>query len=351
MADVEAGSDVAIAGPRRIDGEWRRWIAENLMLEVSPETIIKALVAQGFSAAETNHEIGLALQSPYFRAADRLRNRLRKRNWLLATYRKLGRLHPASGEIRRRHKLSRSEFFEDYYCLNRPVIITGMMDEWPALRKWSLDYFDEHFGDREVEVQCDRDARVDHAELERTRYALGPADAVLRLHRARSRLGDPNDSYMTANNSTSNKSALPELWDDIIQIPEYLAADSPLDGFFWLGPAGTITPFHHDLTNNLMAQVFGRKRVKVVPSWDLPLMRNSYHVYCQVDGRSMPPAPHADLREPQVLECVLSPGEILFLPVGSLHFVEALDISATVSFTNLVVNNDFVSFYTTFQTV
>ena len=68
------------------------------------------------------------------------------------------------------------------------------------------------------------------------------------------------------------------------------------NGFFWFGPAGTITPFHHDLTNNLMAQVIGRKRILLAPSWDMPLMRNLFHVYCEIDGRATPPDPRAELR-------------------------------------------------------
>ena len=73
--------------------------------------------------------------------------------------------------------------------------------------------------------------------------------------------GVTNDFYITASNNSANKDALPELWDDIVQIPEYLNGKSLQNGFFWFGPAGTITPFHHDLTNNFMAQVIGRKRI------------------------------------------------------------------------------------------
>ena len=139
---------------------------------------------------------------------------------------------------------------------------------------------------------------------------------------------------------------MPELWDDIVQIPGFLDENSAHNGFFWFGPAGTITPFHHDLTNNLMAQVIGRKRILLAPSWDMPLMRNLRDVYCEVDGRATPPAPRASSGEPQILECYLDPGEILFLPIGCLHFVEALEISATVSFTNFAFDdNDFTSFY------
>jgi hypothetical protein len=41
----------------------------------------------------------------------------------------------------------------------------------------------------------------------------------------------------------------------------------------------------------------------------------------------------------------LNPGEVLFLPVGCWHFVEGLDISVTVSFTNFLWDNDFTAEY------
>jgi hypothetical protein len=274
---------------------------------------------------------------------ERVCNRLKKREWLLGAYRKLSRLDPNSGAIPRRHKLARDEFLERYYCVNRPVIITGMMDDWPALRKWSLDYFVEKFGDREVDVQFGRDASGKYEEdREKFRRKMIFSHFIEMVRTS----GVTNDFYITANNNSANKAALPELWDDIVQIPEYLNGRMAHDGFFWFGPAGTITPFHHDLTNNFMAQVMGCKRILLAPSWDMPLMRNLRDVYCEVDGRNTPPAPGASFGEPQVLECTLNPGEILFLPIGCLHFVEALEISATVSFTNFAFDdNDYTSFY------
>jgi len=257
-------------------------------------------------------------------------------------------MHPLSGEIDRRHKLRREDFLCNYYCTNRPVIITGMMDDWPAMKKWDLDYFNDRFGDREIEVQMGRNAGANY-EIEREKFHSRIKFSAF-VDMVRNATGT-NDFYLTANNNSSNKTALAELWDDVVQIPEYLEGSDPFGGFFWFGPPGTITPFHHDLTNNFMAQVIGRKRVKIAPSWDMPLLQNQYHVFSQVDGRVAAPAPHPGPEDPQIIECILNPGEILFLPIGCLHYVEGVDISVTVSFTNFVFDNDFSSFYSTYHGV
>jgi hypothetical protein len=340
------------ASPRpQITDEWRRWIAENLLLGAFRESIVTRMTAEGLPGDESASAVDLALQSPFLKAAERIQNRLKKRDWLLACYRKLNRLRNRSGEIERRHKLPRGVFIDDYYSTGRPVIITGMMDDWPALRLWSLEYFAEKFGAREVDVQTGRNAAgATNYEANREKYRRKMIFSEY-IDKVRS-AGVTNDFYITANNNSSNRDALAELWDDIVQIPEYLDGDARSNGFFWFGPAGTITPFHHDLTNNLMAQVVGRKRVKIAPSWDMPLMRNFLHVFCEVDGRAMPPVPAPDAGQPQILECILSPGEILFLPIGCLHFVEGLDTSVTMSFTNFAIDdNDYASFYQTYGNV
>jgi hypothetical protein len=347
---THAGPSSASAGAGarpRVDDEWRRWLAENLMVGHSPEGLLDAMLSSGFSREESAREIDAAIASPYLKGSALLLDRLKKRDWLLAVYRKSNRLHPQSAVVERRHRLSRDEFLREHYSINRPVIITGMMDDWPAKAKWNLDYFAQRFGDRLVEVQMGRTAGANY-EIEREKYIhkIRFGEFVEKVRTA----GETNDFYLTANNNSLNRKVLPELWDDIVQIPEYLAADQP-GGFFWMGPAGTITPFHHDLTNNFMAQVMGRKRIKIAPSWDLPVMQNALHCFSQVDGRVVPPAPLPGLGEPQVLEIMLHPGEILFLPIGCWHYVEGVDISVTVSFTNFVFDNDFSSFYSTFGPV
>src|SRR5690625_3034446 len=113
-----------------IDAEWRRWIAENLLLGADAGDLRATLMAAGFAEDEAGRELQRAAESPYVAGAQRLRNRLAKHDWVLDNQRRLNRLLPP--EIPRRWRLSRSDFLHRHYTTGRPVLITGMLDDWRA---------------------------------------------------------------------------------------------------------------------------------------------------------------------------------------------------------------------------
>ena len=152
---------VKMQATAQVGDEWRRWIAENLMLGVAPPSIAAVLVQAGIAARIADAEIETALRSPYLHGARRLVNRLRKRDWVLSIQSKLNRI--GANEIERRERLSGPEFLEQYYRTNRPVIITGMLEHYPARTKWNLDYFaQERLKDRMVEVQFGRNSDTNY---------------------------------------------------------------------------------------------------------------------------------------------------------------------------------------------
>lgn len=324
-----------------VPGEWRSWIAENLMLGAAVEDIVAQLERElKLPRALCLREIDLALNSPYLKGAQRLRNRLGKRDWLLNIPAQLSRLAPP--ELPRRARLGTEEFLREHYAVNRPVIITGMLDDCPAREKWTLDWLAAQFGERQVEVQFGRDADADYEMNSLAHKREMRFGEYVQLVRSQ---GKTNDFYMTANNSSRNRGALRELWADVPGLPEYLAPAPSGDGFFWFGPAGTVTPFHHDLTNNFMMQMMGRKRVRLIAPWETAKLQNHRHCFTPVDGRAIDLARFPALQDVAILECILEPGEILFLPVGWWHFVEALDVTITVAATHFRWDNDFVRSY------
>ncbi len=323
-----------------IDNEWRRWIAENLTLGNPPQGVLQAMVEAGFEPQQAGQEVQTALNSPYFAGTQRMRNRLAKRDWVLDNMRRLNQMR--SPEVPRLLRPSAEQFLDQFYSAGRPLIITGALDHWPAMKKWNFDYFINGWGEREVEVQFGRNGNARY-EVDKSRHQrMMPFGEYTQMVRDG---GRTNDYYMTAANNSHNDKALQEMWADIGPIPEYLDGQRAERGFLWFGPAGTITPFHHDLTNNFMAQIIGRKRVLIVPPWEIAGMYNDEHCFSQVDGRNIDYERFPAMRNVRVLECELRPGELLFLPAGCWHFVEGLDVSATITFINFHWDNSFYTSY------
>ena len=326
----------------KIGDDWRRWIAENLMLGSPPEALAAILTQNGIGQAEARKEIDLAIHSPYLHGAKRLANRLAKRNWVLAIGQQLNKL--GDNAVQRRERLSGDEFLQQYYRMNRPVIITGMLEHFAARTKWTLDYFAERFADRVVEVQFGRNADQQYemnSIAHKRQMKFGEYVELVR------NAGASNDFYMTANNDSRNREALKELWDDIGALPDYLNEDNARQGFFWFGPQGTITPFHHDLTNNFMMQIVGRKQVRLMAPCESSRVYNHRHCFTDVDARNVDLKRFPAMADVPVIDCVLEPGEILFLPVGWWHHVEGLDMSVTIAVTNFRWHNDFHTNYPT----
>lgn len=347
----EPGPFVAPAGSRigqpialDLDDEWRRWIAENLLLGATPAFIIRHLVEKGCPFALAQQEIARAAASPYLRGAAVLQQRLAKREWLLACRSRLEALDGDGAEPPRHHCLPAERFFREHYVAHRPALISGLIDRWPARRSWSLDHLEALLGNPLIEVQSGREADPAYEQRSpdhKTLLLLADVLSLLRSDRP------TNDLYVTANNGAHNRAALAPLWAEIGPIPGYLDGESDRDGFFWMGPRGTITPWHHDLTNNLLVQICGRKRISLVSSSQTALMRNHLHCYSTLpDPASLQSLPEAE--RPKVLSCILEPGDAIFIPVGWWHHVEGLDATIGMSFTNFAWDNDFSSFYTTY---
>jgi hypothetical protein len=317
----------------------RALVAEALLAGEILEQIRERLIASGVSAAAVDYELRRAEKDPLFQAAATLQRRLAKRDWALRIFGRLSTVRADGLAIPTVDKIDPARFFEDFYAANRPVVLTGLVDDWPALTKWSLDYLADKVGDAVVELQGQRTEAEDYEIAKDRHKRMLPMRAVIDAIRE---VGASNDFYITAYNDTTNKQTLAPLWEDLGDLP-FLRSTGGRDGFFWFGPKGTLTPFHHDLTNNLLVQVMGRKRVHMVPSWEVGRMRNSIHCF---SNRSPAEWPDGD-DLPPLLECVIGPGEALFIPIGWWHHVEALDASITMSFTNFAADNDFYSDYPT----
>ena len=318
----------------------RMLLAEGLAAGDDDALLHARLVEAGVSAAAAKYEVDRLAKDPMAAMLRQQAARMAKQDWLFANQQRLAFEAEGGFTLDTLDKPDTELFYRHYYEANRPAKLTGIIDHWPALTRWSLDHFDAVAGNNVVEAQVERERDPDY-ELDKDGHRrlvrFGELIDWLRKDEA------SNDIYLTAYNSGNNAAALAPLWDDMAPIA-LLDDRRERDGFFWLGPRGTLTPWHHDLTNNLLVQVIGRKHVRMAPPWAFARMRNSRHCFSDW-GNDPLPAGEGDGATPPVLETIIGPGEGIFLPVGWWHQVEALDLSASMSFTSFRRPNAHVEDY------
>jgi hypothetical protein len=267
---------------------------------------------------------------------------LAKREWLLEATERQRALAPRAAALERRTGVTQKDFLENYYAPSRPVILAGDMTHWPALKRWTPTYLKSMVGDALVEFQAGRDSAGDFERAKDAHRTRAPFSAFI------DRIAQPgagNDNYLTAYNSAANAEALAPLRADIGSLDKYLTR---APGMMWIGPAGTVTPLHHDLTNNLIAQVVGRKRFKLAPSSEVGRFYNDAHVFSEIsdlDDPNLNRERFSKLEGARVYDLVLEPGEMLFVPFAWWHQVKALDFSVTITYTNFHWPNEAFATY------
>lgn len=328
---------------RRLPNNWKEWVATNLLEGTSKSSIANVLVQQGFSEAEIALEVQTALKSPYLRAGIKAAKTLKKREWLLETCDHLARLDAGyNQQLDVIDTPAFETFIRDYYSKHKPVVLKKGIDHWPALKKWSPQYFAEVLGDAEIEVQFDRenDALFER-HSDKYRKSMLMSEFVNMIEND----GESNNYYMTANNTQQNVEAIRPALDDIGDFGEgyrqLLDSDAAFSTYFWMGPKGTFTPLHHDLTNNMLVQVYGSKKVTLIPAWQVPWLYNDLHVYSEVDFPNFDLKEHPLMQHVTPVEVTIDAGDALFIPIGWWHCVEGLDKSISISFTNFNAPNNY----------
>ncbi|MGL5082972.1 MAG: cupin-like domain-containing protein [Microcoleaceae cyanobacterium] len=320
-----------------LQDDWRQWVAVNKLLEQPDSGLLQRMVDHGIDLHLAEQEISGVKTHPYFKAAEQFVQQLQKLETLLKIQSQLHSLSTQSTTVDRKIGLSRADFLDHYYAKNTPVIFTGIMHNWNALQLWNPDYFKQNYGEVVVEVQADRNSDPEYElNVDNHRKKVKFRDYIDWITQA----GENNNYYIVANNGNFDRDEMKGLLQDIEIFPEYLDPQETKGRiFFWFGPAGTITPLHHDPVNLVLAQVLGRKRIQLIPPQQTPYLYNHLGVFSKVDLDNPDYQKYPLFRHIKPIEVILEPGEVIFIPVGWWHHVKSLDISISVSFINFVFPN------------
>ncbi|KAM6054838.1 bifunctional peptidase and arginyl-hydroxylase JMJD5 [Chlamydotis macqueenii] len=230
-------------------------------------------------------------------------------------------------ELPRLHRPSLEHFRDNYLIPQKPVVLEGIVDHWPCMKKWSVDYFCQVAGCRTVPVELG--AR--YTDEEWSQELMTVSDFI--------------NQYIVNENSVGYLAQhqlfdqIPELKEDI-GIPDYCCLgegeEDDITINAWFGPEGTVSPLHQDPQQNFLAQVFGRKYIRLYSPQDsenlYPHESQILHNTSQVDVEDPDLVKFPSFGKAAFQSCILMPGEVLFIPVKYWHYVRSLDISFSVSF-------------------
>lgn len=324
---------------RALDAGWRQWVAENRLRQCTPESMLATMVRAGLDPADSEAAIRAMESDPAFLAARKFQQLQDKLASVMANQQRLLELDPLYGHVEKRSRVPDAEFLEKYIIGSRPVVLTDAARDWPALGRWSPQDLRDRFGHLEVEVQAERSADPN--------YELNKLD-----HQRKTRLADfvdrvlaggvTNDYYLTANNELLSQPGFAPLLDDIGTLPGCCdRAQLARRASFWFGPAGTVTPLHHDTLMLCHTQIVGRKRWRFISPLQTPLLYNHFEVYSPIDLDRPDLERYPLFAQARVLEVVVEPGETVFLPLGWWHQVTSLDVSLSFSYSNIAVPNEY----------
>lgn len=309
-----------------LSDEWRSWIVENAVRGASREELVEALVAAEIAPNLATKEVDAILTSPALPGCKTLQSKVERSEMALELLRRLVKSAANPGIIERRDNIEAVEFFDAYHSAMRPVVFTGMLRTWPAMGTWSPEYFATRFGHVNIEIVAGRNADP-HCDRNLDRFRQTTTmDEYCRLVASQ---GVTNDIYLVSNNCAFEKPELAELLADLTPPAEIFDVPvRPGMASLWFGPAGTLTPLHHDISNILICQFYGSKRFTLIPPFSSALLHHAEGFYAPADWKEIL------AREEHPLSPItvdLAAGEALFLPAGYWHEVEALETSIHVS--------------------
>lgn len=238
-----------------------------------------------------------------------------------------------------------------YFEQKQPVVLRSAVAAAPAIKLWgSIEYWMKTVGPNEMahaeiggaysSFSTDRAEIPIHDYLQYLEMfaehhgTTGPADP----HERPTQIPVEELVYMAQNDlphELHKDVSIPKLCDD----ESYNVGDGRLySTMLWLGPRGCFSPLHQDPLDNLLMQFVGRKFI-----WMFEPQPGGWH-YAGHDGQqpnTSPVNPEDDESlakynlfvdaGPPATQCILKPGDVLFIPKKWWHYVRSLDASASVN--------------------
>lgn len=240
-------------------------------------------------------------------------------------------------------------FYREYVSPNKPVVIKGAIDHWPALTKWTHKYFRQVIGNLDVTVAITPNGYAD--AVTDGKFVM-PCEKTMKMNDFLNIIENPTaykDIYYIQkqnSNLTDEFSTLLQDVDQGISWGTTAFGKDPDAVNFWMGDGRAITSMHRDHYENLYCVVKGWKKFILIPPTDLPFVpyesydsavyvqneEGLFDIKCTESNQQVPWVAidplNPDLRQypsyekARPIEVIIHEGETLYLPSLWFHHVQ-----------------------------
>ncbi|MBK7938233.1 MAG: cupin-like domain-containing protein [Lewinellaceae bacterium] len=225
--------------------------------------------------------------------------------------------------IERRSGLSREDFIQYYLRPKRPVVFTDLAQNWPAITKWTFDYFRKEYGSLEVPI-------------------VGPDFHKPGPHYMKSYLTMKFGEYLDLiqNGPTEYRIFLWNIFDHARNLIYDVSNPDICDGwidkypFMFFGGAGAVTNLHYDIdcSNVFHTHFWTRKHIILFDqAQNNFLYQHPYTVQSHINPRQPDYEKYPALRLATGHETVLQHGETLFIPALWWHYIVYVEGGYSIS--------------------
>jgi hypothetical protein len=315
---------------------WRRRLAEKLFQGARDQAIIQELARENIPVPVIEAELRRARANPYVQVAQGIARQSRKWESVAAVTRSFAQLDPQHREVDRRPFVPVGEFLRTFYACSRPVILTGLVNSWCALRDWTPQRLQEAFGKQLVDGPPLRQGNPDEPAT--------PGASRITFHQLVDHLcaAEGKAAFGFVAQYAFLQHAQPESWAPAIEAfyPDYLdASHAPGNTSLALEGSGFSTPLRHEPMNALIVQAHGQRRVCLNPPFEMDLLYNEGKAISPINPHELDLSRYPKFRDATVIELTIEPGEALFLPAGWWHSQRALGVNVSLTFVNFVFPN------------
>lgn len=230
--------------------------------------------------------------------------------------------------IERIERPSYEEFRDRHLEPRVPVLITGALAEWPALRRWSFEHVGTAIGDRTIHPVIARNGRwsVDLREGMRTE------EMDFATYRAEMESGEVRH-YLRL----PLEGEFDDLLADEYETPVYCRKRIFMKKNLWVGSAGVSSGLHYDMMHNVVGQIVGRRRaVLFAPEegsnlYAYPLRSLSWH-HSPVRVEDPDLDRYPNFTKARRMEVEIEAGELLFIPKGWWHHFATVENAIAINF-------------------